>query len=126
MSTPPTPDSAPDWIATTATVTTCNYQSPSLGPLAFGFNASGRQKFRITFDYYAHGRLYSGEFQSAVAVPQNETIPVSYNPMHPQQNSRDPGSADASSRRPPSLIAIGITGSIFLSLFWLVMLRSCH
>jgi hypothetical protein len=53
---------APDWIATEATITACRYQSPGLSTLAFGFQTT--KKFRITFDYYAHGRLYSGEFQS--------------------------------------------------------------
>jgi hypothetical protein len=77
---------APDWIATEATITTCQYQSPGLSTLAFGFQTT--QRFRITFDYYAHGRLYSGEFQSPVAIPQNERIPITYNPLDPQQNSR--------------------------------------
>jgi hypothetical protein len=112
----------PAWIATEATVTTCRYQSPGLSTLAFGFQTT--KKFRITFDYYAHGQLYSGEFQSSLAIPQNERIPITYNPLDPQQNSRAliPG---ATPTRPP-LIAIGIVGSIVLSLLWLVVLRSCH
>jgi hypothetical protein len=112
----------PEWIATEATVTTCQYQSPGLSTLAFGFQTT--QKFRITFDYYAHGRLYSGEFQSPIAIPQNERIPITYNPLDPQQNSRSL-SPNATSARPP-LIAIGIVGSIVLSLLWLAILRGCH
>ena len=113
---------APEWIATEATVTTCQYQSPGLSTLAFGFQTT--QKFRITFDYYAHGRLYSGAFHSPVAIPQNERIPITYNPLDPQQNSRAfiPG---ATPTRPP-LIAVGIAGSIVLSLLWLAVLRSCN
>ena len=112
------------WIATEATVTTCAYQRLSLSPLAFGFQT--QKKFRITFDYYAHGRLYSGEFQSDTAVPQNENISVTYNPLSPEENSLDPARASNSSRTRPPLIAIGITGSIVLSLAWLLILRGCH
>ena len=112
----------PAWIATEATVTTCRYQSPGLSTLAFGFQTT--QKFRITFDYYAHGRLYSGEFQSPVPILQNERIPITYNPLDPQQNSRSL-IPNPTSTRPP-VIAIGIAGSIVLSLLWLSVLRSCH
>jgi len=112
----------PAWIATEATVTTCRYQSPGLSTLAFGFQTT--QRFRITFDYYAHGRLYSGEFQSPIAIPQNERIPITYNPLDPQQNSRALIPNHTSTR--PPLIAIGIAGSIVLSLLWLSILRSCH
>lgn len=112
------------WIVTEATVTTCRYQFASLGNLAFGF--STQKKFRITFDYYAHARLYSGEFQSGTAIPQNERIPLSYNPLDPQQNSRDSSISAVSSTAKPSLIAIGITGSILISLLWLAVLRGCR
>ena len=112
-------------IATEGSVTTCKFQFAGLGNLAFGF--SRQEKFRITFDYYAHGQTYSGEFQSPVAIAQNEVIPVTYNPLNPQQNSRDPdvGSGGTGSSKPP-LFAIGIAGSIFLSLAWLAILRGCH
>ena len=113
------------WIATEATVTTCKYQFAGLGNLAFGF--SRQEKFRITFDYYAHGRVYSGEFQSPVAIAQNERILVSYNPLNPQENSRDLGSgAPASTGGKPPLLVIGIVGSVVLSLAWLVILRGCR
>jgi hypothetical protein len=114
---------APEWIATEATVTTCQYQSPGLSTLAFGFQTT--QKFRITFDYYAHGRLYSGEFQSHAAIPQNERIPITYNPLDPQQNSRASSASGAPSPQ-RALLAIGIGGSIVLSLLWLAVLRSCN
>jgi hypothetical protein len=115
---------SPDWIATSATVTTCRFQFAGLSNMAFGF--STQKKFRITFDYYAHGRLYSGEFQSDVAVPQNEHVPITYNPLNPQENSRDASSSVTPSSGKPPLIAIGITGSIVLSLLWLAILRGCH
>ncbi len=113
------------WIATTATVTTCRFQFAGLSSLAFGINL--REKFRITFDYYAHGRLYSDEFQSPTAIPQNTVIPITYNPLDPKENSRTHNpSASAGGGQKPPLIAIGITGSIVLSLLWLGILRGCH
>ncbi len=112
------------WIATTGTVTTCRYQSPGLGTLAFGF--STRKRFSITFDYYAHGRLYSDEFESDAAIPQNESIELTYNPFDPQQNSRTNHPTAASGPRRNPLIAVGIAGSLVLSLAWLLILRACH
>jgi len=112
------------WIATEATVTTCRYQSPGLSTLAFGFQTS--EKFRIAFDYYAHGRLYSDEFQSPIAIPQNERILITYNPLHPEQNNRGRGSGTALKTTRPPILIIGIIGSIVLSLLWLAVLRSCH
>jgi hypothetical protein len=109
------------WIATEATVTSCRFQFARMNTFTLGIQTG--EKFRIGFDYYAHGRLYSDEFQSPVAVPQNERIPISYNPLHPEQNSRTSG-PNASPPRSP-LIAIGILGSIVLSLLWLTVMRSC-
>jgi hypothetical protein len=115
---------AEPWIATTAKVTTCRFQFAGLSNLAFGF--STQKKFRITFDYYAHGQLYSGEFQSDVAIPQNQSIPITYNPLDPQQNSRDHDSITPNLPTKPPLIAIGIAGSVVLSLAWLAILRGCR
>jgi len=112
------------WIATEATVTACHYQARGLATLAFGFQTG--EKFLIAFDYYAHGRLYSDEFQSSVAIPQNEHISITYNPLRPEQNSRGRNSETTlKSTRPPILI-MGVIGSVFLSLLWLAILRSCH
>jgi hypothetical protein len=112
----------PLWISTQATVTTCRFQSPALTTLIIGVNTN--ERFRITFDYYAHGRLYSDEFQSPVAIPQNETFAITYNPLNPQQNSRTWHSVPSRGGGPP-LFLIGIAGSVVLSLIWLAMLRSC-
>lgn len=114
----------PDWVETEATVTTCRYRSPGLSTLAIGFQVG--EKFRITFDYYAHGRLYSDEFQSPVAVPQNERIPLRYNPLHPEQNSRSHGAVETAAATRTPIFAVGFAGSIVLSLLWLLILRSCH
>ena len=116
---PPPPDTP--WIATQATVTSCRYQFAGLGNLAFGF--STQKKFRIAFDYYAHGQLYSDEFQSPIAIPQNQRIALTYNPLHPEQNSRTSTPSPGAARNP--LVAIGILGSVLLSLLWLGILRSC-
>ncbi len=109
------------WIETQATVTSCRFQFARMNTFTLGFQTG--EKFRIAFDYYAHGRLYSDEFQSPVAIAQNERIPITYNPLHPEQNSRTSG-PNASPTRSP-LIAIAIAGSIILSLLWLTMMRGC-
>jgi hypothetical protein len=80
-------------------------------------------RFRITFDYYAHGRLYSGEFQSPVAIPQNEKISLRYNPLNPEQNSRSRDELE-SGRSP--IYVVGIVGSILLSVAWLAIIRGCR
>jgi hypothetical protein len=115
------PEPAESWIATQATVTSCRFQFARMNTFTLGIQM--QDKFRITFDYYAHGRLYSDEFQSPIAIPQNETIPLTYNPLNPKENSRTSGPASQSVRSP--LIAVGIIGSIILSLAWLMVLRSC-
>jgi hypothetical protein len=109
------------WIATEATVTACRFQFARMNTFTLGIQTG--EKFRIAFDYYAHGRLYSDEFQSPVAIPQNEHITISYNPLHPEQNSRTSGPSASPTRNP--LIAVGILGSIVLSLLWLAVMRGC-
>ena len=111
------------WIATEATVTSCRFQFARMNTFTLGIQTG--EKFRITFDYYAHGRLYSDEFQSDVAIPQNEIIPITYNPLDPQQNSRTNHPSAQPLGKPP-LVAIGIAGSVILSLLWLAILRGCH
>ncbi len=112
---------AETWIATEATVTSCRFQFARMNTFTLGFQTG--EKFRIAFDYYAHGRLYSDEFQSPVAIPQNERISIAYNPLRPEQNSRTSGSQGSTSRNP--LIGFGIVGLIVLSLLWLSVMRSC-
>ncbi len=114
----------PNWITTEATVTTCKYQSSALSSMAFGVGLG--EKFLITFDYYAHGRLYSDQFGSPTAIPQNEHIPLAYNPLDPHENTLTHSpTAKAGQPRSP-LIAFGLAGSIILSLAWLLVLRGCH
>ena len=110
------------WIAAEATVTSCRYQFARMNTFTLGIQTG--EKFRIAFDYYAHGRLYSDDFQSPVAIAQNERIAITYNPLHPEQNSRTSGPRAGATRSP--LIAIGIAGSIVLSIVWLGILRGCN
>ncbi len=111
-----------EWIATSATITSCRFQFARMNTFTLGVQTG--EKFRITFDYYAHGRLYSDEFQSPIAIPQGEQIPLRYNPLEPQQNTRSNASTGGKPTRSP-LIAFGIAGSIVLSLMWLLLLRGC-
>ncbi len=107
------------WVETTATVTSCRFQFARMNTLTLGFQTG--QKFRITFDYYAHGQLYSDEFEAPTAIAQDTRIPVAYNPLNPRENNRSLGSTSAGS----SLVAFGIVGSVVLSLVWFVLLRGC-
>ena len=109
------------WIETTATVVSCRYQFAKMNTFRMGVQRG--EKFRIAFDYVAHGQTYSDEFQSAIAIPQSEQFPVRYNPLAPQQNDRSSGYA--STNRAP-LLALGLAGSIVLSLLWLALLRGCN
>ncbi len=110
------------WIPVEGRVTGCRYQFRAGSALAFGVQLG--EKFRITFDYDAHGQLYSDQFQSPIAIAQGEPVPLKYNPLHPAQNTLS--GRDVESAGKPSLLAIGIAGSIVLSLAWLAILRGCR
>lgn len=108
------------WLEIQAKVTACTYESGAGQALAFGIPTS--KHFRITFTYYAHGQTYTDQFTSPTYLEQGETFPITYNPLAPQQNSKS--TAGPATKTP--LFAIGIIGSIILSLIWLVILRGCH
>ena len=112
----------PRWIETSATITTCRYKFARLNTLTLGFPTTRR--FHLTFDYYAHGQLYSGEFQADHAIAQNESIPIRYNPFRPEQNSLAGERMDVVASR-GSLVIFGVAGSLVLSLLWLAVLRGC-
>jgi hypothetical protein len=111
----------PVWQETHASVTACKYEFSRMNTLTFGIPAD-RNHFLITFTYYAHGKAYTDEFTSPTYREQGEIFPVSYNPLAPQENSMS--AATAATKTP--LFAIGIAGSIILSLVWLGMMRGCH
>lgn len=108
------------WIEATAVIISCRFQFARLNTLTFGIQTG--QKFRIAFEYYAQGRLYTAEFQSPTAIPQSERIELAYNPADPKQNTRSTSSTNPT--RSP-LLAVGIAGSIILSLLWFAILRGC-
>ncbi|MEO6982501.1 MAG: hypothetical protein ABI072_05240 [Edaphobacter sp.] len=110
----------PPWLETHARVTTCEYDAGAGQALAFGIPSS--KHFRITFTYYAHGQTYTDQFTSPTYLEQDATFTITYNPLAPRQNSKS--AAEPITKTP--LFAIGIAGSIILSLLWLAILRGCH
>ena len=103
-----------------ATVLECRYEMRAGRALAFG--APSGKHFRIRYNYYANGEIHEGEFYSATAIPQNTLFPIRYNPEATHENTH---SASTPTTRSP-LIAIGIIGSVILSLAWFAILRGCH
>jgi hypothetical protein len=114
------PTTKPIWLETDAKVTACKYDFGSGRALAFGIPTD--KHFLITFTYRAHGKTYTDEFTSPTYLEQGETFPISYNPLAPQQNSK---SASTPTTKTP-LFAIGIAGSIILSLIWLAVMHGCN
>ena len=120
MTPPAGPASAThDWPEAMATVTACKYQFGAGRALAFGIPA--RRHFLITFNYWAGGQLHTGQFTSATAVPQGSLFPVTYNPDQPLENNKS--AAEPMARTP--LLAVGILGSVVLSLAWFAFLHGC-
>jgi hypothetical protein len=116
-----TPAAAPPWLETEAKVTTCKYQPSRMNTLTLGI-PTDRNHFLITFTYYAHGKTYTDEFTSPTYLEQGATFPIAYNPLAPQQNSRSASSPTTST----PLFAIGIAGSVILSLLWLAIMHGCN
>jgi hypothetical protein len=110
----------PQWLEAHASVTACKYEFGATQALAFGAPTS--KHFLITFTYYAHGKTYTDQFTSPTYLEQGEIFSLTYNPLAPQQNSK---SASTPSTGTP-LIAIGIIGSILLTLLWLTLLHACN
>lgn len=108
------------WLETQAKVTACKYEFGAGQALAFGIPTS--KHFLITFSYYAHGKTFTDEFRSPTYLEQGKTFTITYNPLAPQQNSKS--AAIATTKTP--LFAIGIAGSVILSLVWFAMMRGCH
>ncbi|GGG82914.1 hypothetical protein [Edaphobacter dinghuensis] len=115
-----TPNPEFPWLETQARVTSCKYDFGEGRALAFGIPTS--KHFLITFSYYAHGKTYTGEFTSRTYLEQGKTFNITYNPLAPQQNNR---AANIPDTKTP-LFAIGIIGSVILSLVWFAMMRGCH
>lgn len=116
----PLSEPEPPWLETMAIVTSCKYEFGGMRALAFGIPDD--KHFLIGFSYHAHGKDFTGEFISLVALEQGHNFPIRYNPLIPQQNTK---SAALPTARTP-LFAIGIAGSVILSLLYLTMLHGCH
>ena len=110
------------WPEAFATVTACKYDFGAGRALAFGIPTS--KHFRISYNYFAGGELHTGEFTSARAIPQGTLFPIRYNPYAPLQTTHAAASTTQGTRGPR--LAIGIIGSIILSLAWFAVLRGCH
>jgi hypothetical protein len=111
----------PLWLETQAQVTACKYQFTRMNTLTLGIPPD-KNRFLITFTYYAHGKSYTDEFTSPTYLEQGETFLVSYNPLAPQQNTKS--SSSPVTKTP--LFAIGVAGSVLLSLLYLGMMRGCN
>lgn len=112
------------WPEAMATVTACRYEFAAGRALAFGLPTM--RHFRITFNYWAPNtnnidELHTGELTSEKAMHVGTLFPIRYNPDAPHETSH---STQLPTRAP--LLAIGIIGSIILSLAWLLILHSCY
>ncbi len=108
------------WPEAMASVTACEYNFGAGQALAFGIPSS--KHFRIFFNYRVNGELHTGQLYSAVALPQGHLFPLRYNPVAPHEHNP---SASPPTRK-TVLFAIGVAGSVVLSLLWLAMVRGCH
>lgn len=108
------------WPVAVATVTACTYDVRAGRALAFGLPS--RKHFRITYDYWAGNTPHTGEFFSETAIPQGEVLRIRYDPTLPSRNEH---SSRGALERYPRL-AVGLIGSVVLSLAWLVVLRGCY
>lgn len=109
------------WLETQAEVIRCHYKFARMNTLILGI-APNSNRFSISFTYYAHAKTFRGEFTSSVAMEQGKTFPIFYNPLNPQENRHSESGAAGSgltSRTP--LFALGIAGSIVISLLYLSM-----
>lgn len=119
-------NSSPPWLETQAEVTACHYEFARMNTLTLGI-APYSNRFSISFTYYAHARTFRGEFTSPVAMEEGKTFPVFYNPLNPQESRQSESGATGSgltSRSP--LFAIGIAGSVVISLLYLAMMHGCN
>jgi hypothetical protein len=113
----------PDWPEALATVTACKYEAGAGRAMAFGLTTS--KYFRIAFNYFANDQLHTGEFTAEKFIPQGTLFPIRYNPEAPHENTHSKTSPATTLTRNP-VIAIGIVGSVVLSLVWFAILRGCY
>jgi len=80
------------WPEAMATVTACTYNAGAGQVLAFGIPLN--EHFRISFNYWANNELHTGEFASAVALPQGHLFSIAYNPAAPGESVILPAPGD--------------------------------
>ena len=110
------------WPQVLATVIACEYDFGAGQALAFGISKT--RHFQISFHYRANGELHTGQFHSAVALPQGHLFPITFNPLAPREHSTS-ATASATSVSKAPLLIVGLAGSILLSLIWLSMMHGC-
>ena len=108
------------WPEALATVLECKYDFGAGRALAFGIPT--RRHFRIRYNYFAEGELHEGQFASEKALPQGHLFPIRYDPDAPHQNTH---SANSLAPTRGGLLALGIAGSVLLSLAWLALMHGC-
>ena len=69
------------WPPAMATVTACKYVTGSLRAMAFGIPTE--KHFLISFNYWVNEELRTGQFSSAVSLPQGHLFPIAYDPASP-------------------------------------------
>ena len=116
-------EASPPWLETQAEVTACHYEFARMNTLTLGI-ATDANHFRISYSYYAHATIFRDEFTSPVAMEQGKTFPIFYNPLNPQQNRQSVPGAASANREP--LFALGIAGSIVISLLYVAMIHGCN
>ena len=77
-----------DWPEAIATVLACRYEAGAGLALAFGIPRL--RHYRITFNYWADGKLHTGELTSERAMPQGTLFAIRYNADDPTETRRDP------------------------------------
>lgn len=110
-----------NWVETDAKVTSCRYEFSRMNTLTFGV-AQDNNHFVISFSYYARARKFSGEFTAPVSWETGTQFPIRYNRLRPEENNK---SAAASMSQSP-LFALGVGGSIVLSMLYLMLVYGCN
>ena len=107
------------WPEAMAEVLSCRYDARVGRAIAFGL--SSRKHFRITYSYLVEGDLHTGECFAEKPLTQGTLFPIRYDPALPHVNR----SAESAVPTRASMLALGVLGSIVLSLVWLLWLRGC-
>ena len=113
----------PEWLETQAQVTACHYEFARMNTLTLGIPLDP-DSFLISFSYHAHAKSFNGEFTSPIAIAQGTTLSIYYNPLNPQESRRSRSGTNGMASK-GLLFAIGVAGSVVLSLVYLAMLHGC-